>query len=63
MLLIELMNLAVRSPTNVALPSLTHIGARDPCQTAFRVELYGEFVGDALVVHKPVYVCGADCRS
>ena len=58
--LIELPNLAIRSPTEIALPSITHIYPRYLCEAPCRIEACGEFVGDGLVVHKAVCVCGAD---
>ena len=62
MQLIELPDLAIRSPTEIALPGITHIGARYLLEAAHCVETRRNFIGDGLVVYEAVFVCGADRR-
>src|ERR1700730_14380231 len=58
--LLELPNLSVGSPAQVAIPRVPQIGRRDLLETARRVEASGKLVGNRLVVYEAVFVRGAD---
>ena len=58
--LLELANLSVGSPAQVAGPRGPQMGRRDLVVTALCVETPGNLVGNRLVMHKPVFVSLAD---
>ena len=58
--LLELANLSVGSPAQVAVPRVPQIGRRDLLETARRVEASRKLVGNRLVVYEAVFVRRAD---
>src|SRR5580704_12182600 len=55
--LIELPDLAISSPAEIAVPCISQIRARDFLETTCRVEARGDLIGDRLIVNKAVFVC------
>src|ERR1700738_4661856 len=53
---VHLTNLAIGTPTEVAVPGILQICMRDLLETTCRIEVRGEFVGDCLIVDKAVFV-------
>src|SRR5580704_9022178 len=58
--LLELANLSVGSPAQVAVPRIPQIGRRDLLETARRVETSRKLVGNRLVVYEAIFVRGTD---
>src|SRR5215831_41972 len=58
--LIQLPHLAVSSPTNVVVPSVSQVGVGDLLETTRQVEPGRKFIGKRFILDKPVGVRGAD---
>src|SRR5580698_142274 len=57
---VELIDLSVSAPLLVTGSGISQISIGDSCQTARPVKIRREFVGDALIVDKPVRACRSD---
>src|SRR5690242_11776199 len=57
--LLELANLSVGSPAQVAVPRVPQIGSRDLLETARRVEASRQLVSKRLVLYEAIFVRGA----
>src|SRR5262245_20179001 len=58
--MVELVHLAVGSPTEVGVPGFPQISIRDFVETACRVKARGNLVGNRLIMDEAVHVRGAD---
>src|SRR5579862_4619440 len=58
--LVELADLSVGSPAQVAVPRVSQIGRRDLLETSRRIEACGKLVSNRLVLYEAIFVCGPD---